>query len=101
MAGFGMVGTITAVEGKRDELAKILLKAAEVLRGAEGCLLYLVHIPEDQPDAIIVTEAWENEQAHRASLSIPEVGELIATGRPLIAKMEGSRTRVLGGVGAE
>lgn len=36
-------------------------------------------------DAIWITEVWDSEASHKASLSLPSVKDAISKGRPLIA----------------
>lgn len=79
---YGLIGKITAVAGKRDELAAILLEGAQ---GMPGCLSYVVAKDPSDPNGIWVTEVWKDQQSHQASLSLPAVQAAIAKGRPLIA----------------
>lgn len=94
---YGLIGKMIAVEGKRDELISILL---EGMRDFPGCLSYIVaHDPKDA-DAIWVTEVWENQESHQASLALPSVQEAISRGRPLIAGFgERYETHPVGGHG--
>jgi len=94
---YGLVGQMIAVEGKRSELAKILLDATGSM---PGCLSYVVAAdPEDQ-NVLWITEVWDSEASHQASLALPAVQDAIARGRPLIAGF-GARqvTTPLGGHG--
>ena len=50
-----------------------------------GCLSYVVAQDPTDPDAVWVTEVWESQGSHTASLSLPSVQQAIARGRPLIA----------------
>lgn len=79
---YGLIGKMIAVPGRRDELMKILIEGTS---GMPGCLSYIVAADASEPDAIWVTEVWESEASHEASLSLPSVREAIARGRPLIA----------------
>jgi quinol monooxygenase YgiN len=92
MSRFGMFGKITAVEGKRDQLVGILLAAAKAMNSLEECELYIVSVKDDEPNAIWVTEVWQDEHAHQASLSLDAVKMLIQQGRPLIEAMETIQT---------
>lgn len=94
---YGLIGQIMAVEGRRDELAAILL---EGISGMPGCLSYVVARDASDPDALWVTEVWESEARHGESLSLPSVQEAIRKGRSLIAGF-GQRfvTEPLGGQG--
>ena len=88
MSRFGMFGKITAVEGKRDELAGILLDAAKAMNALEECELYVVSVKEEEPHFIFVMESWSSKDAHQASLSLEAVKQAIQKGRPKIAGME-------------
>jgi quinol monooxygenase YgiN len=94
---YGLIGKMTAEPGKRDELVAVLLDS---VNGMPGCLSYVVAHDATEPDGIWVTEVWESEAAHRASLELPWVRDAIARGRPLIARF-GERfvTRPAGGHG--
>lgn len=85
---YGLIGRMTAVQGQRDALVAILL---EGVAGMPGCLSYVVANDPADPDAIWITEVWDTQASHQASLSLPSVRQAIARGRPLIAGF-GSRT---------
>jgi quinol monooxygenase YgiN len=94
---YGIIGKIIAVEGSREALAAILLDGVATM---PGCSSYIVANDTDDPDALWVTEVWNDEASHQASLSLPTVEEAIRRGRPLIAGF-GERfvTEPLGGHG--
>jgi quinol monooxygenase YgiN len=97
---FGLFGKISAQPGKGDELAALLLEAAEGLGANDDCELYVVHRSAEEPDAVWVSEVWTSEEAHRASLDDEAVKAAIARGRPLIAGVSDQvRTEVAGGKG--
>jgi quinol monooxygenase YgiN len=79
---YGLIGKIDAVQGQRDALTSILL---EGVAGMPGCLSYVVATDPADADALWITEVWDDEASHRASLSLPSVQQAIAKGRPLIA----------------
>ena len=82
---FGLIGRITAKPGKRAELASILSAGTEQM---PGCLSYVVGEDVANPDVLWVSEVWESEAAHKASLKLPQVRAAIAQGRPMIAGFE-------------
>src|SRR4051795_11309421 len=84
---FGTQGRFDAQPGKGDELAAILLEAANALRRLDDCLLYVVGRLPEEPDAVLVYEVWTSAEAHRASLDREDTKAAIARGRPLIAGM--------------
>ncbi|MCD9031775.1 antibiotic biosynthesis monooxygenase [Luteimonas sp. Y-2-2-4F] len=79
---YGLIGKMKAQPGRRDELIAILL---EGLSGMSGCLSYIVAQDPTDPDAIWVTEAWDSQESHQASLQLPSVRQAISRGKPLIA----------------
>jgi quinol monooxygenase YgiN len=81
-AMFGLIGKLRAVPGKRDQLAAILAEGTGTM---PGCRSYVVALDPDEPDALWITEVWDDEKAHRASLDLPAVRDAITRGRPLIA----------------
>ncbi|WP_245646555.1 putative quinol monooxygenase [Sphingomonas soli] len=92
---FGMIGKIKAVPGKRDALIAILGSGTDTM---PGCLAYLIAEDAKDPDAIWITEIWDNKESHAASLALPAVKEAIRMGRPLIAGFElSAETRPLPG----
>jgi quinol monooxygenase YgiN len=94
---YGLIGKMSAVEGKRDELIAILIQGTGEM---PGCLSYVVASDPADANAIWVTEVWEDEASHKASLSLPAVRGAIAKGKPLIAKFDrGVTTEPVGGHG--
>ena len=94
---YGLIGKMTAVDGKRDELVAILV---EGVAGMPGCLSYIVATEPGDANAIWITEAWDSKASHDASLTLPPVRAAIAKGRPLIASFgSGTVTTPVGGHG--
>lgn len=82
---YGLIGKMTAADGRRDALAAILL---EGLRNMPGNLSYIVANDPSDDTILWITEAWTDKAAHAASLTLPSVQAAIAKGRPLITGME-------------
>ena len=96
---YGLIGKMVAADGRRGELAEILM---EGVSGMPGCLSYVVAEDTDDENALWISEVWESQEAHRASLSLPSVQEAIERGRSLIAGFgERFETRPLGGHGLD
>ncbi|WP_417451522.1 putative quinol monooxygenase [Kordiimonas sp.] len=94
---FGLIGKFAAKTGTRNELAAILL---EGISGMPGCLSYVVAADPKEENTLWITEVWDSQQSHEASLSLPSVQEAIKRGRPLIEGMEMvATTRPVGGHG--
>jgi quinol monooxygenase YgiN len=94
---YGLIGKVTAVPGRRDVLAAILLKAT---REIPGCLSYVKARDRTDADALWITEVWEDRESHEVALTLPAVRAAIAEGRPLIAGFSDRvETLPLGGYG--
>ena len=94
---YGLIAKMTAVAGKRDELATILLSGTGSM---PGCLSYVIAADPTESDALWITEVWESAEQHKASLALPAVKDAIAKGRPLIAGFsDRHETTPLGGQG--
>ena len=96
---YGLIGKMTAVPGQRDALAAILLEGTTAM---PGCLSYVIaHDPADD-NALWITEVWDSQTSHTASLSLPAVQAAIAKGRPMIAGFSNRvETVPIGGYGIE
>jgi quinol monooxygenase YgiN len=79
---YGRLAHMTAAPGKRDALIAILLNGTQRM---PGCLSYIVAQDSTNPDAIWITEVWDSQASHSASLSLPAVKAAISQARPLIA----------------
>jgi quinol monooxygenase YgiN len=96
---YGSIGKLTAVDGKRDELIAVLLSNAHEM---PGCLSYVVAKDPGDTTTIWVTEVWQDQDSHKASLALPGVRAAIAKGKPLIAKFDrGVVTEPVGGHGLQ
>jgi quinol monooxygenase YgiN/mannose-6-phosphate isomerase-like protein (cupin superfamily) len=103
VSGVGRYVKFTAQAGRGDEVAQLLLRAADSLRDAAGCELYVINRSPSEPDVVWVTELWLSQEALDASLEqlkteegraqVAEVGALLA-GPPELTELE-----PLGGVG--
>ncbi|HEX9807482.1 MAG TPA: antibiotic biosynthesis monooxygenase [Alteraurantiacibacter sp.] len=79
---FGMIGQMKSVPGKRDELIGYLLEGSGQM---PGNLVYIVAKDAADPEAVWITEVWRSKADHAASLSLPQVRDVIAKARPIIA----------------
>ena len=94
---YGLISKITAVAGQRAALAKILIDGTGRM---PGCLSYVIAADSGDADALWVTEVWESQASHQASLQLPAVQAAIAKGRPLIAGFSNrTETAPIGGHG--
>src|SRR5690606_40725570 len=88
--------------GQRDALLAILLDSARgTMPGVAGCRAYVVGVRPEDADAVWITEIWDSAEQHLAALQVPEIREVIARARPLIAGMGEPRVEIqlMGGHG--
>lgn len=96
---YGLIGKMQAAPGRRDALLDILLEGIESM---PGCLSYVVAKDPTDADAIWITEVWDSEASHKASLSMPSVRKAIERAKPIIAGFgEHFVTQPVGGHGLE
>lgn len=94
---YGLIGKVTAIAGQRAALAEVLLGGTG---GMPGCLSYVIAADPGDADALWITEVWDDQTSHAASLKLPAVQAAIARGRPLIAGFSNRvETEPLGGHG--
>lgn len=94
---YGLIGKMIAAPGHCDALVDVLLDGVSEM---PGCLSYVVARDPDDADAVWITEVWESEEAHAASLTLPSVQQAITKARPMIAGLgERFETAPIGGHG--
>jgi quinol monooxygenase YgiN len=94
---YGLIGKLSAKPGQRDALQAILL---ENDGGMPGCLSYIIAQDPADADALWITEIWDDQASHAASLTLPAVQHAIARARPLIAGFSNRVvTTPIGGIG--
>ena len=103
MSGVGRYVKFTAQPGRGDEVAELLLGAADSLRDVAGCELYLINRAASEPDVVWVTELWLSQEALDASLEQLQTDEgkaRIGQVMALLARTpELTELEPLGGVG--
>lgn len=98
---YGRSGALKAKPGQTDELASILLQAADLVSAVEGCRIYIVGRDLDDETLIWVYEVWDSKENHAKSLQMEEVQTLISKAMPLIDSFPegGAEMSILGGAG--
>ena len=79
---YGIIGQMTATDGNREKLIDILLNGTKEM---PGCKLYAIAADTSDEAGIWITEIWDSEESHKASLQLPSVQAAIAEGRAMIA----------------
>jgi quinol monooxygenase YgiN len=82
---WGMIAKITTVQGARDLMVSILQRSTA---GLPGCLTYVVGKDMAEENVLWVTEAWESQANHDASLYLPQVQNAIPQAKPIVAGFE-------------
>lgn len=96
---YGLIGKFRAVSGQRDALLSILLEGTS---GMPGCLSYVIAKDPGDADAVWITEVWDDQASHKASLALPAVKSAISRAKPIIAGFgERFETEPVGGHGIQ
>ncbi len=96
---YGLFGKFITNEGKRDELANILIQASEILKDNKNCLQYIISTSKSQNE-VFVSEIWIDEKSHDESLNNQDLLNLIIQAKPLIKEIpESQKLSILGGKG--
>jgi len=82
---YGLIVKLTAVGGKREELIKLLTGAAVDM---PGCFSYVVAKDAADENVIWVTEVWDSQASHDASLSLPAVKNAIPQSKARVAAFD-------------
>ena len=96
---YGLISKITAVAGQRDALAAILIDGTQAMA---GCLSYVIAADPADDTALWITEVWDSQGSHKASLALPAVQDAITKGRTMIAGFSSRvETAPIGGYGLQ
>ena len=96
---YGLISKVSAVPGQRDALAAILVEGTGEM---PGCLSYVVASDFTDVNALWITEVWDSQASHQASLSLPAVQAAVTKGRPMIAGFSSRvETVPIGGYGID
>jgi quinol monooxygenase YgiN len=96
---YGLISKVNTVPGQRDALAAILMDGTQAM---PGCLSYVIASDPADDTAIWITEVWDSQASHQASLSLPAVQAAVAKGRAMIAGFSSRvETVPIGGHGIE
>jgi quinol monooxygenase YgiN len=82
---YGMIAKIAVVSGKREEMTAMLKESAANM---PGCLSYIVAEDSVDENLIWVTEAWDSQASHDASLSLPSVKNAIPRAKVIVSNFE-------------
>ncbi|AHI55588.1 putative quinol monooxygenase [Listeria ivanovii] len=98
--GYGLLTAFYTHPGERDQLATMLLEAAESLEEYNTCIQYIVSVSETEADTIFVSEIWVDKGHHEASLDNISVKNMIQKAKPLIKEVKRiQELDILGGKG--
>jgi quinol monooxygenase YgiN len=82
---YGLIAKLRTISGRREEMIGILKESAVDM---PGCLSYVVAKDSVDGDTIWVTEVWDTQASHDASLSLPAVRNAIPQAKKLVADFE-------------
>jgi quinol monooxygenase YgiN len=79
---YGLIGKIISARNRRDDPIAILQESSAHM---PGCFSYVIAKDVADVNTIWVTEVWDSEANHQASLSLPAVNDAIGRAKPIIA----------------
>ena len=82
---YGLIVKLSTAPGRRDEMIAVLRESAA---GMPGCHSYVVAQDAADPNVLWVTEVWDSQASHDASVALPAVQAAIARAKPLVAGFE-------------
>jgi quinol monooxygenase YgiN len=82
---YGLIAKLTAAPGKREELIKTLKESAGDM---PGCFSYVVAKDSAEENTLWVTEVWDSEASHDASLLLPAVKNAVPQAKAIVASFE-------------
>lgn len=82
---YGLIAKLTTVAGARSEMVAVLRASATNM---PGCLNYIIAEDAGNRDVLWVTEVWETEASHAASLALPAVKAAMVSAKSLLAKFD-------------
>lgn len=82
---YGLFGRLKANSNQREALLNEMLRGTMMMNEVPGCRLYVIATADDDPDSLLIYEAWDTKEDHANSLNHPAVQAVIAAARPYIA----------------
>jgi len=83
---YGLIVKLTSAPGRRNEL--ITQMGGADSHTIPGCLSFIVAEDAADPDVLWITEVWESQASHQASLEAPPIREGLTQADNLIAAFE-------------
>jgi quinol monooxygenase YgiN len=83
---YGLIVKLTSVPGRRDEL--IVRMGGDDSHSIPGCLSFIVAEDAVDENVLWITEVWESQASHEASLEAPPIKETLTDAYTLISGFE-------------
>lgn len=101
MNTYTLINSVSAKEGKADELAGILLEVADAITKVQGCQHYTVYRDTAKPNTFWFTEVWDSKEDHDSAVHDDAFREQIMKALPLFDSPpeSGAVVEILGGSG--
>lgn len=82
---YGLIAKLTVVPGRREDMMRILKQSAANM---PGCFSYVVAKDTTDENVIWVTEVWDSQASHAASLGLPGVKNAVLEAKGIVANLE-------------
>lgn len=87
MAELVVVVHLLIQKGRTEEAVAAFAPAIESSQDEPGCMLSALHRDVHDPDALVLIEQWESQEAHERHLEQEHVQKLTETVSPLVAEL--------------
>ena len=80
-----MIAKLTLTPARRDQMIALLKESAAKM---PGCLSYVVSKDTADENILWVTEIWDRQASHDASISLPQVKNAIPRAKAMVPNFE-------------
>jgi quinol monooxygenase YgiN len=93
--GYGLATKARALPGQHDLLVEVLEEVSRLVFNVPGCLSYVVSTVPDEPDAVFVTEFWDQADSQRSAFAMADIYEVALRFHALSTDIEQHELRPL------
>jgi quinol monooxygenase YgiN len=87
-SSYGLATKARALPGKHELLVGVLEEVSRLVFNVPGCLSYVVSVLPNEPDAVFITEFWEDQQSQQSAFSMAAIYEIAIKFHALSAEIE-------------
>lgn len=85
---YGLATKVRALPGQHESLSAVLEEVSRLVFDVPGCLSYMVSSVANEPEAVFITEFWEDQQSQQSAFSMAAIYEIAIKFHALSAEIE-------------